>query len=364
MAVCTASSRPKIAVLGAGIAGLGCGYELQRRGAQVTIFEALSRPGLGATHRSAGMLGFAAEFEDHLRDHTAEFARSAQAIWPQWAKELGDIGLVESGTLLVDESGRRLPALAAALQGAGVPADLRRDGRTLSLPGEHQVDPVAVAEALSANFAALGGGWRLGVAPAALIAAGDRFEILGERYDQVLIATGAARAPIVRGARGAPLNTGLPELIPVKGQMLALEPGGDAPDCVIRDSTTYVVPKRRWTLVGATSEPNKADLDVEETAIETLLRAALRLAPGLSRLGRIAAWAGVRPASPDGAPLIGETAAPGVYAVLGLGRHGVLFAPAAASAIADVMLEGRLDPLIARFSPRRFDNGVTAPLSA
>jgi glycine oxidase len=77
----------------------------------------------------------------------------------------------------------------------------------------------------------------------------------------------------------------------------------------------------------------------------------------------IAAWAGVRPGTPDDAPMIGETAIPGAFAAMGHYRNGILLAPATAEIVADQMLDGKVSPLAATFSPLRFDKPVAAPQS-
>lgn len=63
-------------------------------------------------------------------------------------------------------------------------------------------------------------------------------------------------------------------------------------------------------------------------------------------------WAGLRPATPDGLPLIGEIA-PGVVVASGHGMLGVTLAPATAALVAPLVLEGRAGPELAPFAPRR-----------
>ena len=72
------------------------------------------------------------------------------------------------------------------------------------------------------------------------------------------------------------------------------------------------------------------------------------------------AWAGVRPGTPDDAPLIGQTAIPGVFAALGHYRNGVLFAPATAEMVADQVIDGKVSPLAGAFDPLRFDKQAEA----
>ena len=77
----------------------------------------------------------------------------------------------------------------------------------------------------------------------------------------------------------------------------------------------------------------------------------------------IAAWAagfrgarvGLRPATADGLPIMGALdSAPNVMFASGHYRNGVLLAPLTARLVADAMLDGRVDPLIAGLGPSRF----------
>jgi glycine oxidase len=64
-------------------------------------------------------------------------------------------------------------------------------------------------------------------------------------------------------------------------------------------------------------------------------------------------WAGVRPAAPDGLPILGETATPGLFVATGQFRNGILFAPAVAETMCRLIL-GEDVPEIAGFTPQRF----------
>ena len=117
----------------------------------------------------------------------------------------------------------------------------------------------------------------------------------------------------------------------------------------------YIAPKARWTLVGATSERGKQDIEIDRTAIEDLRRRGALAVPALAQAVELTSWAGIRPGTPDDAPLIGQTAIPGVFAALGHFRNGVLFAPATAEIVADQAIDGKVSPLAAAFDPLRFD---------
>ena len=77
--------------------------------------------------------------------------------------------------------------------------------------------------------------------------------------------------------------------------------------------------------------------------------------PGLKDWSLADHWAGLRPRSPDGLPLLGPTKVDGLWLAGGQFRNGILFAPAIAETIA-AQLMGKAQP-IAAFDPRRMHAG-------
>jgi len=233
----------------------------------------------------------------------------------------------------------------------------------LLLPEDRQVDSSLVLQRLGAALSRHGVGLRLGrkierIVGGALFQTPD-----GDRFNRIVLATGAGALPEFVGPRGASLAHGLPAPVPVKGQMLALAAGAAMPRHVIHMREGYIAPKARWTLVGATSERGRQDVEVDRAAIADLRRRGALAVPALAQAEEVTSWAGVRPGTPDDAPLIGQTAIPGVFAALGHFRNGILFAPATAEIVADQAIDGKVSPLAAAFDPLRFDNGGEAPHS-
>jgi glycine oxidase len=132
---------------------------------------------------------------------------------------------------------------------------------------------------------------------------------------------------------------------------------------VIHARDVYIAPKARWTLVGSTTERGATDTAVDRATVEALRAKAVQLAGALGSAPEISSWAGVRPGTPDDAPMIGETAIPGVYAALGMYRNGVLFAPAVAELMAAAVIDSKVSAAAASFVPTRFDNPAKAPHS-
>jgi glycine oxidase len=114
----------------------------------------------------------------------------------------------------------------------------------------------------------------------------------------------------------------------------------------------YLVPRGdgRYVL-GATMEERGFDTTVTAGATFELLRDATELIPGLSELVVDELSAGLRPGTPDNAPVIGPSAVPGLYWATGHYRNGVLLAPVTAELIAGALAGASVPE---EFSPLRF----------
>jgi glycine oxidase len=120
----------------------------------------------------------------------------------------------------------------------------------------------------------------------------------------------------------------------------------------------YLVPRDDGRVVlGATVEEKGFDTATTAEAVYTLLRDAHRLIPGVLDLELVETHAGLRPGSPDNAPLLGPSGLSGLVVATGHYRNGVLLTPVTADAIATYFVAGRIDDDIAAFSPARFETG-------
>jgi glycine/D-amino acid oxidase-like deaminating enzyme len=147
----------------------------------------------------------------------------------------------------------------------------------------------------------------------------------------------------------------VPPVRGVKGEMIALAPpaGTALPDHVVWGNGVYLVPRGRHLLVGATMEEAGLNTTLTSTAESWLRERAIALMPSLANWTVADHWAGLRPAAPDGLPILGETATPNLFVATGQFRNGILFAPAAAEAMSRLIL-GKDAPEIRAFSPQRF----------
>jgi glycine oxidase len=97
---------------------------------------------------------------------------------------------------------------------------------------------------------------------------------------------------------------------------------------------------------------DRYDRGVEQSQVQKLLAAGEAAAPGqIKPTGR--AWAGIRPMSPDGWPLIGRSN--GILVAAGHSRNGWVLAPITAEIITAYVFGAELSPAWAALSPQRFE---------
>ncbi len=364
--------RHDVAVIGGGAIGLAVAWRAAQRGLSVVLIDR-GDLGRGASHVAAGMLAPVAEADPGERA-LLQLGLESAAAWPAFAAELEEAsgkstGYRRTGTLvlardrdeqealdreialreelglrverLLPSAARRLePMLAPTLRGA------------LHAPDDHTVDPRKLTAALAIAAARAGVEYRVGQAVDS-VAPGESVDIEGRQTvfaERIVICTGAWAGEL----------PGLPSLPvrPVKGQTLRLRPRPGQPPLLerpVRYQGGYLVPREDGSLIlGATMEEQGFDTALTAGGLYELLRDAYELVPGVLELEVTETLAGLRPTTPDNAPLIGAHA--GVHYATGHHRGGILLAPVTAELVV-ASLTGEGEPPAA-FAPGRF---VTAP---
>jgi len=147
---------------------------------------------------------------------------------------------------------------------------------------------------------------------------------------------------------------------PVKGQMLCVAmPQRELVRHVVRTMgltpDVYLIPRSDGRmLIGATVEEAGFDKQTVPETILKLRQAALDLVPKLADARILESWAGLRPGTPDGLPILGATPTPGYFVATGHFRDGILLAPVTARVMAEV-ISGRAPGYdLGAFSALRF----------
>lgn len=364
-----------VLVVGGGVIGLSIAWRAAQRGLSVTVLD--PSPGSGASHYAAGML--APVTEVHYGEESLLALNLASARrYPSFVAELEEasgttVGYRECGTLAIAFDADDKAALndlheyQASLGLSSQPLTSRecralepllapsvRGG--LLVDGDHQVDNRRVIEALLVACE------RAGVALERVAA----HEIVVESdavvgVDRLRAATTVLAAGCWSGdLKGLPAEA-LPPVRPVKGQILRLRDSLANPlisrnvRAVVRGRPIYLVPRENGEVVlGATMEELGFDQTVTVGATSELLSDARELLPGVSELALVETSAGLRPGSPDNAPILGPTALPGLAMATGHYRNGILLAPVTADVIADFLVSGEIPSEHKAFDPRRF----------
>jgi glycine oxidase len=378
------STTSDVIVVGAGVIGAAVAWRCAQRGLAVTVVD--PAPERGAWHTAAGMLAPITEL------HYAETALlrlnlHALAGYPAWCAELTELtglptGFRDCGTVSVAWDGADVTALRelhtfATTLGLDAALLTGREVRELEpalaagLPGgvlargDHQVDPRLLHVALVA--AADQAGARRRSSPARLAVHGER--AVGVRLDDGTTLSAAA-VVLAAGAwsghfEGVPAEFGAP-VRPVKGQTLRLRlPGEPRLRHVVRGTVKgtpiYLVPRADGQLiVGASSEEAGFDVSPRAGAVYELLRDAQSLLPELAEAMLEEVCTGLRPGSPDNAPIIGPSGLPGLVHATGHFRNGILLAAVTADGVAELITTGGLPEALRPFAAMRFAPAVPA----
>jgi glycine oxidase len=159
------------------------------------------------------------------------------------------------------------------------------------------------------------------------------------------------------GAWAASLDASA-EIAPRKGQMLVVaQPDGPRLTRVLRSPEVYLIPRGDGRIViGATIEDAGYSRQVDPAALSLLRQRAAALWPPAAEAPELESWAGLRPGSADGLPIIGRSEYgddSARFVATGHYRNGILLAPGTAHAIADLVcgIAPAID--LASFSPHR-----------
>jgi glycine oxidase len=373
---------PDVVIVGAGAIGLAIGHELCGHGFRVIILDA-GEPGRRASWAAAGVLA-----PQGAHPHAGPYlslSLKSRDMFPDYAAQLRDeTGIdiehrTEGGLhiALDDAEAAELSERCAHQKSLGLPVEYLTGEETRSLEPAlypetrcgllfremHQVENRRMVTALAAATRLRGGVIHAGSPVIQILVNKGRVvgvETPGMRYraGMVILAAGAWSRLVCRGIDEIKLP-----VRPVKGQMVALDGGGHTVfHRVIHGLSQYLVPRRDGRiLVGATVEKVGFDATVTAGGVAQLLNQAIRVAPGLQTAPVVETWAGLRPMSRDGKPILGPTGVPGLIAATGHYRNGILLTPVTARLVAEYVRTGSVPGEMRAFLPDRFIKQAPGP---
>lgn len=370
----------RVVIVGGGVIGCATAYYLAKAGVQAVVLE---RDGIAgeASGAAAGML--IPPLESVPPGPFRDLCRASLSLYPELVAavqaESGiDVQYLSPGILLLAQTEARADAMrsyarwhreqggeaewveAGALRSLEPALSPEIVGATY-LPGQSHVNPGLLTQALAAAAAAHGAEvrpgaavtgfacrhWRAdGVRTGAGLVAGDAVVLAGGPWTQELAARLGARVPVK----------------PMRGQMIAYQWRGLRH--MVWGEDGYLVPKPAlsragraggFVFAGATVEDVGFRRRTTRDGLSGLRRMAASTVPALRRAEVSSAWAGLRPASPDGLPIIGRL--PGwenVYVATGHFRNGILLAPVTGRLMTQLICEGRTEVDLRPFRPERF----------
>jgi D-amino-acid dehydrogenase len=407
-------------VIGAGVIGLACAYELQRRGERVTILDR-GEPGAGCSSGNSGwivpalsgpvpapgllgtslrwllkadsplyirpradlqFLGWLWDFRRHCTAPAHRAGLEAVAALNARTMELYDalekdgvqIEMHRQGVLFAFLGRPALEHIARDLEqmrafGYAEPVRLTarevREVEPLIGPsviggilaeGERHVRPETLTAGLLRRLREGGADVRSGVEVSGLRRRGRAVTAV-ETVEGVLEAD---RVVIAAGAWSGVLASGVGYRLPIqagKGYSITLtHPEASVRRPLYLDEARIAVSNFDGALrLGGTMELSGLDPALDMRRIEAVRRGADRYLLGWGRGEREVAWAGMRPLTPDGLPVIGSVpGVEGLYIATGHGMLGVTLAPATAFALAELVTTGRSSVSLSAFDPGRF----------
>lgn len=335
------------AIAGAGIIGLATALELASAGMNVVVFER----GSAMRECSWAAAGMLAASDPENPPELRALSNLSASLYPEFLARVEHL----SGNSVPLRTSQTLQSAHALSPHLRV---LHRDAVQRIVPGlrhdldcflidEYSLDPRDLAVAL----------------PAAARAAGvtilEQTSVLSTRSlaGSVHISTSRAewRTAHFINACGAWASqlTSFP-IVPRKGHILLVDLPEPQLAVSVRTPDLYLVPRGDGRIIiGATVEDTGFDTHIDARTVDTLFAAAKELWPPMHNARILDTWTGLRPASADLLPVIGNHG-PNSWLSLGHFRNGILLAPASARLLRRMILSEPIDADLHSYSPDRF----------
>jgi len=331
-------------IIGGGLIGLSIALELHNRGAQVLVLER----DLAFRQASGCAAGMLAVVDVHNPPPLHPLSRYSETLFPAFLNRISvlsgqDMPFQTDTTVHYLEEGgtERLREWSVDPQQLG---DLIVDAvRATSIVLRENSELVDLIDEADGNYAVLRSGERI-------------------RAKSFVFATGAWAVP--EPLRSRENLIAADAVTPLKGQMLrvALPPSLTGLTEVHRRGACYAVPRTQGpyagtVILGTTVESTGFDDTVDAEGLTTIRSRIAELVPAFADEAAspmLECWAGIRPMTADGLPILATSSRPDVFFAMGHGRNGIQLAPATAMILADLVEHSQPAVDISDFSHERF----------
>ena len=360
-----------IVIIGGGVIGLTIARSLALRGVRDVCLIERNNLGTESSYAAAGMLAPQAEADS--RDDFFELLCQSRDLYASFAESLRDetgvdIELDTTGTLYLafsEHDQREIDERFEWQTRAGLPVEkLTREEATLleprvspnvsgalRFPNDIQVENRRLLSALANSVSRLEVQISNGVHVEKVRTENNR--VVGVETSAGFI--GCSTVVVAAGAWTSFVDSKI-QVEPVRGQMVCLSAKPQLTRHVIYSPRGYVVPRQDGRLLaGSTSEAVGFAKEVTVGGVTTILRNAIEISPSIAALPIADTWAGLRPRSADGLPVLGPCGEiDGLVFATGHYRNGILLAPVTGELIASTIVQGCVPRELAPFSPDRF----------
>lgn len=360
----------EVIVIGGGAIGAACARELARAGRQVLLLERGTDEG-ASWRAAAGML--APQIEAAEGDPLFELAVAGRERYAALAIELRentgiDIqfwqqGIVRLATVETDVAPLQSRAAWQRKRGHAAEWIERNEVRSrwpwlgpsygaLWAPNEAALDPVSLVRALIEDARIAGAKIHT-----------DRVASIERQGNRVTGVAGeekkySAKHVVIAGGAWAPSIAGLPRplpVVPVRGQMMAYPWPAGIERGIVFGRHVYLVARGSEAIAGSTMEHAGFDAKVTSKGMDFIRNGVSELCPALRGVEATRSWAGLRPVTPDGLPILGgEPLTEGLWYATGHGRNGILLAAISGLLIAQLVSGGQPGEHLRPMRPERF----------
>lgn len=342
----------EVAVVGGGIIGSAIAYYLAKAGHQVDLLEA-GQVGLGSTQAAAGMLGAHSEYKE-FGASLYPFACTSQELYKEAESDIRSLTGIDmerrAGGLLqlvfTEEEKARLAEICSlegvtwldqAAVAKQVPELAKSVFGAIHITEDVHVTPTIACRGFHTAASMLGARINAYTRVDEIVKESGHYRLRTSKgdwqADHVVIASGVWSNSLLRRSG---LGT---SIFPVKGECIAVRNTQTPLTCSLFHDQHYIVPRNNNELIiGATKIKNDWSTEPTLGGLQAVMEKARKMLPEVGNMPFLRSWAGLRPQTSDGKPLIGEhPEMKGLFIAAGHQRNGILLAPATGKMICDLI---------------------------